>query len=96
MIINFGDLGIKNNMLDKNEWNVILNKIMRGLLKVNKLDSNNIIGYWVLYLNINYLYIYLGFFEKEFNYINKYRFKGKFDFKSISKFLFLFENVINE
>ncbi|UUM25181.1 hypothetical protein NQV05_02130 [Mycoplasmopsis agalactiae] len=96
MIINPGDLGIKNNMLDKNEWNAILNKTMRGLLKANKLDPNNIIGYWALHSNTNYPHIHLGFFEKEPNHTNKYRLKGKFDSKSISRFSFLFENAINE
>ncbi|ENY68810.1 Hypothetical protein MAU_2950 [Metamycoplasma auris 15026] len=96
MIINPGDLGIKNNMLDKNEWNAILNKNMRSLLKANKLDPNNIIGYWTLHSNTNYPHIHLGFFEKEPNHTNNYRLKGKFDPKSISRFSFLFENAINE
>lgn len=60
-------------MVDKNEWNEIFNKYMKFLFKVNKLDFNKIEGYWVLYVNSKYLYIYLGFFEKEINYNNNFR-----------------------
>ncbi|PZV98688.1 hypothetical protein, partial [Metamycoplasma auris] len=96
MIINPGDLGIKNKMLDKNEWNEILNKTMRNLLRANNLDPNNIIGYWALHSNTNYPHVHLGFFEKLPNHINKYRPKGKFDQKTLKKFQFAFENAINE
>nr|WP_233752031.1 hypothetical protein [Mycoplasmopsis agalactiae] len=67
---------------------------MRGLLKANKLDPNNIIGYWALHSNTNYPHIHLGFFEKEPNHTNKYRLKGKFDPKSISRFSFYLKMLL--
>lgn len=67
---------------------------MKLLFKVNKLDFNKIEGYWVLYVNSKYLYIYLGFFEKEINYNNNFRLFGKFSFKLVECFKYLFENLI--
>ncbi len=76
--LNPGQLGIDNQMVDKNEWNEILNKHMKSLLKANKLDPNKIEGYWALHSNSKYPHIHLGFFEKETNHSNNYRQSGKF------------------
>ncbi len=92
--LNPGQLGIDNQMVDKNEWNEILNKYMKSLLKANKLDPNKIEGYWALHSNSKYPHIHLGFFEKETNHSNNYRQSGKFSSKSVERFKYLFENSI--
>nr|WP_307919081.1 hypothetical protein [Mycoplasmopsis bovis] len=92
--LNPGQLGIDNQMVDKNEWNEILNKHMKSLLKANKLDPNKIEGYWALHSNSKYPHIHLGFFEKETNHSNNYRQSGKFSSKSVERFKYLFENSI--
>lgn len=94
MTLNPGQLGIDNQMVDKNEWNEILNKHMKSLLKANKLDPNKIEGYWALHANSKYPHIHLGFFEKETNHNNNFRPSGKFSSKSVERFKYLFENSI--
>nr|WP_233749897.1 relaxase MobL [Mycoplasmopsis agalactiae] len=94
MTLNPGQLGIDNQMVDKNEWNEILNKHMKSLLKANKLDPNKIEGYWALHANSKYPHIHLAFFEKETNHNNNYRQSGKFSSKSVERFKYLFENSI--
>ncbi|MCR8966555.1 hypothetical protein [Mycoplasma zalophidermidis] len=91
MIINPGQFGVDNFMLDKNEWADLLNVHMRKLLKANHLDPENIRGHWVMHSNTDFPHVHLSFWEINPNTQTKkeglvFKQKGWFSKKSVQNF----------
>lgn len=83
MIINPGDLGINNWLVDKKYWTEILDKNLSKLLKANNLKKDNVLGHFVIHGNTKYPHVHLSFWEKEPSFVKT---NGKLDFKSRGAF----------
>ncbi|ENY69889.1 Hypothetical protein MBVG_2590 [Mycoplasmopsis bovigenitalium 51080] len=99
MIINPGDFGIENFLVDKFEWNDLLNKNLKKLLKANKLDAENITGHWAMHANTEYPHIHLSFWETKPQILNAngkltYKSKGVFNKKTLDNFNEVMANEI--
>ncbi|WP_029513725.1 relaxase MobL [Mycoplasmopsis primatum] len=91
MIINAGQLGVDNYLINKKQWAEILDKNLSKLFKENNIDKNNIEGHFVIHTNTDFPHVHLSFWEKTPSYVAadgslKFREKGKFSKKSIDAF----------
>ncbi|CBW53937.1 CDS3, putative relaxase (part of ICE) [Mycoplasma mycoides subsp. capri LC str. 95010] len=86
LVINPGQLGIDYQMIDKKEWNDILNKTTKNLFKVNNLNPNNMTGFWTIHTNTEFVHLHLCFFEKQADINNNFRTKGKFKKQSLERY----------
>lgn len=99
MIINPGDLGLENFCVDKFEWNDLLNRNLKKLLKSNKLDPENITGHWVIHTNTEFPHIHISFWEKSPRVLQNddslgFKTRGVFNGKTIEKFNEILTNEI--
>ncbi|WP_373436782.1 hypothetical protein [Metamycoplasma equirhinis] len=94
MIINPGELGVKNFCIDKYDWNKLLNVNLKKLFRFNNVNSENIIGHWVIHANTDFPHIHLSFWEKTSNINNSFRKKGTFKKGTLERFAWLLENNI--
>lgn len=101
MTLNPGEFGSQQLMYDRDQWNQLLNKHLKNLLKFNGINANNIQGYWALHTNTPFPHVHLSFYEKECDYFSKngevvFNKKAKIEKHSLKRFRQFFINDIKE
>lgn len=83
LIVNPGDLALKNNILCKDKWHEVLQENFKRFLKANKFESDNLNIYYSIHGNTNYPHVHMFWYEKE-----PKRKKAKLDVNSINVFAY--------